>query len=634
MSELLSFLNEEQQKAVLTIDKPLLVLAGAGSGKTRVLVYRIAYLIEVGISPWNITAVTFTNKAAGEMKGRIKSMVGARADNINIGTFHSICLKILRRNCGRIGFERNFVIYDTSDQLTLMKDLIKEQNIDPKQFVPREVLSEIEHAKTYNISPEDYSKYRDISSSYFFKVVDNLYREFNKTLKERNAMDFNDILINGLNILIENPDILDYYQDKFKYIHVDEYQDTNEVQYRIVKLLSDKYRNICAVGDEDQAIYGWRGADIKNILNFEKDFPDYEEIRLERNYRSTSKILQAASEMIKNNRTSKGKYLKTHNEEGENLTCYHAQDAYDEAHYIAGNIASLIAKGVKYSDIAVFYRVNWLSRVFETVLREYGIPHRIIGGFRFYERKEIKEIMAYIRLVVNNSDDAAFERIINVPKRGIGKNTIIKIKNASRANNISMYEAVSRPDNFGRASKKLFKAYNLLSGLKKKAGELTPTAFVENVIKDSQIIDYYLEQEGGENRIENIKEFISAVREFETSNPESTIEDFMQMISLYSDSDEEFQDGEVLLMTLHNAKGLEFPYVFISGLEEEILPHSRSLETENELEEERRLFYVGITRGMKKLYLTFTYTRHIFGNIKYSRPSRFLSELPEKLIEF
>ncbi len=635
-NDLFDNLNPEQIEAVKTIDKPVLVLAGAGSGKTRVLTRRIAYLISRGISPWNILAVTFTNKAANEMKTRVFELVGDSARNLWIGTFHSICLRLLRQNCGKLGYENNFVIYDSGDQLSLIKECMKEINIDAKVFTPKEIQNEIEGAKTYNITPDEFLGYRDGNHSSFLRACEKVYFLYNNKLKQRNAMDFNDILVNGLRLLTENSDVLEYYRKKFSYILIDEYQDTNEVQYRLIKSLCSQNTNICAVGDEDQAIYGWRGADIRNILNFEHDFPGYHEVRLETNYRSTGKILSAASEMIKNNRTSKGKYLKAVNGEGENILCFHAQDAYDEAHFIAREISSLIRRGVDYSNIAVFYRVNWLSRVFETVFKEYGIPYKIIGGLRFYERREIKDLMAYIRIAVNRADDAAFERIVNVPKRGIGKTSVEKFKAMAFSEELSVMDVLEKNQHSlsGALKKKIPDFVNTVKNLENLALNEKPSAFMEYLLKETGLIDFYHMEEDGNYRIENIKEFVSAVREYENNNTDATLADFLQTISLYSDSDEETESGEVVMMTLHNAKGLEFPYVFITGIEEEILPHSRSLDEESELEEERRLFYVGITRGMKKVYFSFTYARNIFGNIKYSRPSRFLSEIPQSLITF
>ncbi len=630
-------LNEEQQQAVMTVDSPVLVLAGAGSGKTRVLTYRVAYLISQGISPFNILAVTFTNKAAGEMKSRIKEMIGKKADNIWIGTFHSICMRILRRDSGRIGYDSSFVIYDVKDQLTLVKQIMKYNNIDEKLYKPRDILYEIEKAKTANILPADYDMFRDTQINPFFRTAHSVYQEYQKELQEKNAMDFNDILINGLRILDENPDICDHYANKFEYIHIDEYQDTNEVQYRIIRLLGKKHKNICAVGDEDQAIYGWRGADIRNILNFEKDYPNAVIIKLEKNYRSTGMILRAASEMIKNNTTSKGKVLKSLKCEGEKIRCYHARDAFQEAIFIAEEIKKLREIcGYEYSQMAIFYRVNWVSRVFETVFKQYGIPHKIVGGFRFYERKEIKEVLAYLRLAVNTQDDVSLLRIINVPRRAIGKTSLDKLSLASRNLGISIYEYIrDHSDEInGGLRRKVEKFVAMMERIKGLLSGSNLTTFVEKTIQETEIIDYYMSQDDGIDRIENIKELVSAVREFQQQDEGADINDFLQTVTLSSESDEEFDEGEVVLMTLHNAKGLEFPVAFITALEEEILPHSRSLDEELELEEERRLLYVGITRGMEKLYLTFTYTRQIFGNIRYSKPSRFLTEIPQEVVTF
>ncbi|MCK9223867.1 MAG: UvrD-helicase domain-containing protein [Candidatus Muirbacterium halophilum] len=632
----LNDLNEEQRKAVTTYNCPVLVLAGAGSGKTRVLTYRIAHLINNRISPFSILAVTFTNKAANEMKERVARLVGNVAKDIWIGTFHSICLRMLRQYGSRIGYSSNFVIYDQSDQLGLVKNILKAENIDSKLVDPKQVLSEIEKAKTENIPPEKYDRWKDVTSSFFISEVNRIYPLYQKGLYEKNAMDFNDILINGMRLLEDNKDVLDYYQEKFKYIHIDEYQDTNLIQYRIINLLSDKHKNVCAVGDEDQAIYGWRGADIRNILNFENDFPNCIVVKLEMNYRSTGKILKAASEMIKNNTTSKRKYLKSSLEDGENIKIFHARDAYDEARYIAEQIKNMIFLGYTYSDFAIFYRVNWLSRVFETIFREEKIPHKIVGGFRFYERREVKEIIAYLRLSVNTQDDMAFQRIINVPKRSIGKTSIEKIRDLAYKNNTSMFDiCINRQELIkGVLAKKIAPFAELIKELNELSNKVEPVAFVETLLKKTNLIDFFMNQDDGLNRIDNIKEFVSAVREYELNAEKPSVSDFIQNVSLHSDTDEEVNSGEVVLMTLHNAKGLEFPVVFIAGLEEEVLPHSRCFDEEMQLEEERRLFYVGITRGMKKLYITFTYTRNIYGNVKYSKPSRFLNELPEDVINF
>jgi len=630
-------LNEEQQQAATILDRPVLVLAGAGSGKTRVLTYRIAYLISKGVSPFNILAVTFTNKAAGEMKSRIIEMIGKKAQDIWIGTFHSICMRILRKHSGRIGYENSFVIYDVKDQLTVVKQIMKHNIPDEKLYKPRDVLYEIEKAKTANILPEDYDMFRDTDINPFFRLTHSVYQEYQKELIEKNAMDFSDILINGLKILEENHDLQSYYAEKFEYIHIDEYQDTNGVQYRIIRLLGKKHKNICAVGDEDQAIYGWRGADIRNILNFEKDYPDSVIVKLEQNYRSTGMILRAASEMIKNNTTSKGKILRSLKCEGEPIRCYHAKDAFQEAIFIAEEIRRLKEIcGYDYSQIAVFYRVNWVSRVFESVFKQYGIPHKIVGGFRFYERKEIKEVLAYLRLAVNDQDDVSLLRIINIPGRAIGKTSVDKLSLAARNRGISIYEYIrDHSDEIkGALKRKVEKFVAMMERIKGLVKGADLNTFVEKIIRETGILDYYMTQDDGVDRIENIKELVSAVREFQQQDEDADIIDFLQTVTLSSESDEEFSEGEVVLMTLHNAKGLEFPVAFITALEEEILPHVRSFDEELEIEEERRLLYVGITRGMEKLYLTFTYTRQVFGNIRYSKPSRFLTEIPNEVVVF
>lgn len=640
--ELLEGLNPQQKEAVLHTEGPLLVLAGAGSGKTRVITHRIAYLIqEKGVAPWSILSLTFTNKAAREMRDRIEALIGARVLDIWSGTFHSCCVRILRREIERIGFNRDFVIYDTGDQETLIKDCLQRLGYNDRNFPPKQVLAYIGRAKDELISPEAYS----INAAYDFRMrkISDIYTLYQKKLKANNALDFDDILLHTLNIFDKNPDVLAYYQDKFKYILVDEYQDTNTAQYMLVSMLAKKHRNICVVGDDDQSIYGWRGANMQNILDFEKHFHGCRVIKLEQNYRSTERILDAANNVIKNNYGRKPKLLWTKNLTGEPVYVYKAFDERDEADFTAGMVRNAVARGDNnYGDFAVLYRINAQSRVFEDSFMKMGIPYRIIGAHKFYDRKEIKDIIAYLRVVNNPHDDISLKRIVNVPRRGIGKVTLDRAEQLAYDNGVSIYSILleaSKLSELTRASAKIKSFTDMLVKLRSLAEYLDLTELIKSVIDQSGIIKE-LEQEDtieAKTRIENIREFQSVVLDFVRNSEEEDpgLNDFLAHVSLIADVDTMADEQDrVVLMTMHSAKGLEFPIVFLAGMEEGVFPSYRSIGEESEMEEERRLCYVGITRAREKLFLTFTKSRTLFGNTTYNRQSRFIDEIPEDLLKY
>ncbi|AGC69464.1 ATP-dependent DNA helicase PcrA [Thermoclostridium stercorarium subsp. stercorarium DSM 8532] len=639
---LIQGLNPQQKEAVLHTEGPLLVLAGAGSGKTRVLTHRIAYLIEEkGVSPYNILAITFTNKAAGEMKERLEKLIGTKALDVWAGTFHSCCVRILRREIERIGFGRNFVIYDTSDQETLMKDCISQLQYNEKLFPPKMVLAEIGRAKDELIDPEKYAIMA--GSDFRLSKIARLYELYQKKLKANNALDFDDIIMYTLKIFDDFPEVLEYYQNKFKYILVDEYQDTNTAQYVLVSMLAQKHRNVCVVGDDDQSIYGWRGANIRNILEFEKDFKGCRVIKLEQNYRSTANILNAANNVIKNNFGRKPKTLWTENGEGDKVRVYEALDEKEEAYFVANQIKSEVRKGRRsYRDFAVLYRINAQSRVFEDAFMKNGVPYKIIGGHKFYDRKEIKDIIAYLKVIQNPHDDISLKRIINVPKRGIGKATIDKAEQLAITHGVSIYSVIVQPENFpelARAAEKLKSFTDTLARFRTMLSYMDLVEWIRMLVEESGIIRE-LEAEGTEeakSRIENIREFQSVAVEFVNNSEETnpTVEDFLAQISLVSDVDDlNEEDDRVVLMTMHSAKGLEFPVVFLTGMEEGLFPGMRSFGSESEMEEERRLCYVGITRAKENLYLTYAKTRMLFGNTTYTRPSRFIDEIPPELLDY
>ena len=638
MQNILEGLNDKQYEAVINTEGPCLVIAGAGSGKTKVLTHKIAYLIgEKGALPWNILAITFTNKAANEMKERIANLVGDVAKDIWMGTFHSICVRILRRFIDRIGFDSSFIIFDTSDQRTLIKACIKSIGLDDKMFTDRSVLSEISNAKNEMLEPEQYAV--KANGDFRKEKIALVYELYQKRLKENNAIDFDDIINYTIKILMDNPDILEYYSDKFKYVLVDEYQDTNKAQFTLVTLLASKNGNITVVGDNDQGIYSFRGADISNILNFERDFPGTKIIKLEQNYRCTGNILKAANAVIKNNEVTYKKELWTENDVGKLPRVYSASNEYDEGTYIAEQIEHLRREEYyKYSDFAVLYRMNTQSRAIEDILRRENIPYKIVGGLKFYERKEIKDIISYLRLIQNPSDNLSLKRIINEPKRGIGKTSLDKVEEISNNTGVSMYEIIEHADQYGlnRVFLNSREFVNCIEELRAKKDEMQISELIKETLKKSGYTKA-LENENtieAENRIENLDEFLTVAIEFEEESADNKLSDFLEGITLSSDIDDmEETDESVTLMTLHSAKGLEFPVVFLVGMEEGIFPGYKSISEPKELEEERRLCYVGITRAKENLFLTCSKQRTIFGSTSCNQVSRFLKEIPSELLD-
>ena len=635
--ELINGLNDRQKEAVLATDGPCLVIAGAGSGKTKVLTHKIAYDIESGIKPWNILAITFTNKAANEMKERIEKLIGDAAKDLWMGTFHSICVRILRRYIDRIGYKTDFVIFDTSDQKTLIKECLKALKVDDKIFTDRGVLSEISNVKNEMLEPKAYGvKY---AGDFRKEKIAEIYELYQRRLRENNAIDFDDIINFTIKILSENPDVLDYYTEKFKYILVDEYQDTNKAQFTLVSLLASKYGNVTAVGDNDQGIYSFRGADISNILNFERDFPGTRIIKLEQNYRCTGNILKAANAVIKHNENKYDKKLWTENEEGHLPCIYCGEDEYDEGRYIVEQINHLKTEEYyKNSDFTILYRMNAQSRAIEDILMREGIPYKVIGGLKFYERKEIKDIIAYLRLIHNSADNLSLKRIINEPKRGIGKTSIDQIQEISDKTGNSMYEIIRNAQEYGltRVFSNSRDFIEQIEYLKSKKDELKISDLIKETLNKTGYTKA-LENENSveaETRIENLEEFLTVAIEFEEESADNTLAEFLENITLSSDIDGmEDQDDSVTLMTLHSAKGLEFPVVFLVGMEEGIFPGYKSIGEPPALEEERRLFYVGITRAKQYLYLTCAKHRTIFGSTSYNQVSRFVKEIPEELLE-
>lgn len=635
---LLEGLNNKQYEAVTNTEGPCLVIAGAGSGKTKVLTHKIAYLMaEKGIKPWDILAITFTNKAANEMKSRVETLVGDIAKDMWIGTFHSICVRILRKQIDRIGFDTSFIIFDTSDQKTLMKQIIKAQNLDDKLYSDKSVLYEISNAKNDMLEPDKYMA--KVKGDFRKEKIAELYEIYQKRLKENNAIDFDDIINYTIKILMENEDVLEYYTSKFKYVLVDEYQDTNKAQFTLVTLLASKYGNITVVGDNDQGIYSFRGADITNILNFEKDFPGTKIIKLEQNYRCTQNILNIANEVIKNNETKYEKKLWTSNEKGNIPKVFRGDNEYDEANYIVRQINTLkMEEYYKYSDFAILYRMNSQSRSIEDVLRREDIPYKIVGGLKFYERKEIKDVIAYLRLIQNTSDNLSLTRIINEPKRGVGKTSLDNIDMIAANSGVSMYEVIKNADTYGlnRVFANTREFINTIEELKAKKDD----------IKVSELIKLTLNQTGytkalelentveAESRLQNLDEFLTVAIEFEEESADNSLSEFLEGITLSSDLDgmEESEDS-VTLMTLHSAKGLEFPVVFLVGMEEGIFPGYKSIGEPKELEEERRLCYVGITRAKENLFLTCSRQRTIFGSTSCNAVSRFIKEIPANMLD-
>ena len=638
MQNLLEELNNKQKEAVENTEGPVLVIAGAGSGKTKVLTHKIAFLIqEKQVKPWNILAITFTNKAANEMKQRVENLLSDSSNDIWMGTFHSICVRILRRYIDRIGFDSSFIIFDTSDQRTLVKDCLKELKVDDKLFTDRAVLSEISNAKNEMLEPKAYSvKY---ANDFRKETIGKVYELYQKRLRENNAIDFDDIINYTIKILTENQDVLEYYTEKFKYVLVDEYQDTNKAQFMLISILASKYGNITVVGDNDQGIYSFRGADISNILNFERDFPGTKIIKLEQNYRCTGNILKAANAVIKHNETKYDKKLWTENNEG-NIPCiYSGDDEYDEASYIIKQIRFLKTEEYfKFSDFAVLYRMNSQSRAIEDILRREDIPYKIIGGLKFYERKEIKDIIAYLRLIFNPSDNMSLKRIINEPKRGIGKTSLDNIAKISEETGNSMYDIIKNAEKYGlnRVYLNSREFIEAIEELRSKKDNMLISDLIKETLKKTGYTKA-LELENtveAETRIQNLDEFLTVAIEFEEESADNTLAEFLEGITLSSDVDNlEDEEESVTLMTLHSAKGLEFPVVFLVGMEEGIFPGYKSIGEPKELEEERRLFYVGITRAKQYLYLTCAKRRTIFGSTSYNSISRFVKEIPSELLD-
>jgi DNA helicase II / ATP-dependent DNA helicase PcrA len=638
---LINGLNPEQQKAVKATDGPLLLMAGAGSGKTRVLTHRIGYLmVEKGVNPYNILAITFTNKAAREMRDRIRNMMGGAADEIWISTFHSMCVRILRRDIDRIGFNRNFTILDTTDQQSVIKGILKDKNIDPKKFDPRAMLGAISSAKNELLDTEEYAKQ---AGGYFDQVVSDVYTEYQKRLRKNQALDFDDLIMMTIHLFTRVPDVLEYYQRKFQYIHVDEYQDTNRAQYMLVKMMAARFKNLCVVGDSDQSIYRWRGADIANILSFEKDYPNASVILLEQNYRSTKRILLAANKVIENNNNRKAKNLWTENAEGNKICYYRADSEQGEAQFVIGKIKEMVDSGKrKASDIAILYRTNAQSRVMEEALLKSNIEYAIVGGIKFYDRKEIKDILGYLRLIANPDDDISLQRVINVPKRGVGSSSLDKIAEFAASHDISMFEAINSIELIG-LSPKITKACRefreLINGYSQMQEFLSVTELVEEVLEKSGYREMLQAEKTieSQSRLENLEELLSVTKNFEEVNEDKSLVGFLTDLALVADIDKLDEDGKpadsVVLMTLHSAKGLEFPVVFLIGLEEGVFPHSRSLMEEAEMEEERRLAYVGITRAEQDLYITNAQMRTLFGRTSMNAASRFINEIPDDLIE-
>ena len=644
MNPLLNGMNDRQAEAVQTTEGPLLIMAGAGSGKTRVLTHRIAYLIdEKMVNPWNILAITFTNKAAREMKERAAALNPATQDCL-IATFHSMCVRILRREADHIGYNRNFTIVDPGEQRTLMKRILKNLNLDPKKWNERAILGTISNAKNDLI---DEVAYANMAGDMYTEIVAKCYTAYQKELRQSEAMDFDDLIMLTLRLFDQNPDVLTYYQQRYQYIHVDEYQDTNHAQYQLVKLLASRFKNICVVGDADQSIYGWRGADMQNILDFEKDYPEAKVVLLEENYRSTKTILQAANEVIRNNRNRRPKNLWTQNEDGEEIVYYRANDEQDEALFVARTIDQLSREGYSHRDFAVLYRTNAQSRTVEEALLKANIPYTMVGGTKFYSRKEIRDVISYLNLIANPSDNISYERVVNEPKRGVGPGTVEKIRDFASSQEISLLEAsanIMLSPVKGKAAQAVYEFANLILDLRDRLDDYSVTELVELVLKKTGYSAALAAQATLESQalIENIEEFLSVTKNFD-ENPDNPADEtgldklsrFLNDLALIADTDDEdMESSEVTLMTLHAAKGLEFPVVFLVGMEENVFPLSRASEDEDELEEERRLAYVGITRAERILYLTNANSRLLYGRTNYNQPTRFLREISSDLLNY
>lgn len=634
-------LNKEQKEAVLRTEGPLLLLAGAGAGKTRCLTHRIAYLIdEMGVKPWNILAITFTNKAAGEMRERVDGLVGFGADQVWVSTFHSLCVRILRRHIDRIGFDNGFSIYDTDDQKSVMKAICKRMSIDTKMYKEKSLLGAISSAKDELIGVREYEQ--DAANDYGKAVYAKVYREYQETLQKNNALDFDDLIVKTVELLKNCPEVLDYYQERFRYIMVDEYQDTNTAQFELVKQLAQKYRNLCVVGDDDQSIYRFRGANIRNILDFEKYFPEAGVIKLEQNYRSTQSILDAANAVIRNNKGRKEKVLWTDRGEGSQVCFRQFDNAYEEAEYIAGDVCRRVRKeGAMYRDCAVLYRTNAQARLLEERMIMEGVPYNVVGGTNFYARAEIKDILAYLKTVDNGRDEVAVRRIINVPKRGIGAATLEKIEDYAQMRDIGLYEAMELADeimSLGKASAKIRPFVQLITDLRKASAELTVAELIQEIVNRIGYAEYLQDNddESAEDRIANVDELITKAVNYQESHEEATLTEFLAEVALVADIDNvENDDNRVLLMTLHSAKGLEFPNVYLAGMEDGLFPGQAAMwgDDPEDMEEERRLAYVGITRAMNNLTMTCARMRMTRGETQYNPVSRFVREIPAELLE-
>lgn len=646
MHPLLNGMNEKQSEAVRTTEGPLLIMAGAGSGKTRVLTHRIAYLIdEKMVNPWNILAITFTNKAAREMRERAMALNPATQDTL-IATFHSMCVRILRREGDHIGYNRHFTIVDPGEQRTLMKRILKQLNLDPKKWNERAILGTISNAKNDLL---DEVAYEGLAADMYSQIVAKCYKLYQEELRRSEAMDFDDLIMLTLRLFDEHPDVLAYYQQRYQYIHVDEYQDTNHAQYQLVKLLASRFKNICVVGDADQSIYGWRGADMQNILDFEKDYPEAKVVLLEENYRSTKKILQAANDVIKNNRNRRDKKLWTQNDDGQQIIYYTGRNETEEAIFVASIIDQLVGEtGRRFKDFAVLYRTNAQSRTIEEALLKSNIPYTMVGGTKFYSRKEIRDVIAYLNVVANSNDNISFERIVNEPKRGVGPGTLEKIRQFANLQDMSLLEAsanIMMAPIKGKAAQAVYALGNMVLNLREQLDRLSLTELTEALLDQSGYLEALQIQKTleSEARIENIEEFLSVTKNFdeaEDDGPEGEnglerLSRFLNDLALIADTDDaDSEAAEVTLMTLHAAKGLEFPIVFLIGMEEGVFPLTRSTEEADDLEEERRLAYVGITRAEEVLYLTNANARTLFGRTNYNRPSRFIKEISEDLLAY
>ena len=647
MNPLLQGMNERQAEAVQTTEGPLLIMAGAGSGKTRVLTHRIAYLIEEKmVNPWNILAITFTNKAAREMRERAFDL-NSRTQDTLIATFHSMCVRILRRDADHIGYNRNFTIVDPGEQRTLMKRILKDLNVDPKKFTERTILGTISNSKNDLVTAESYAKN---ANDLYTEIVAKAYKRYETELKRSESMDFDDLIMNTILLFDKNPDVLAYYQGKFQYIHVDEYQDTNHAQYQLVQLLAKRFKNLCVVGDADQSIYGWRGADMQNILDFEQDYPEAKVVLLEENYRSTKTILQAANEVINNNKKRRPKKLWTQNADGENIIYHRSGDEREEANFVAGQINHELQENKRqYSDFAVLYRTNAQSRAIEEALLKSNIPYTMVGGTKFYSRKEIRDVVAYLNVIANVRDNISFERIVNEPKRGVGPKALETLRDFAAQQNVSLLEAsrdVTLSSLKGKAASELFNLAHTLLNLADDVDQFTITELVEKVLDKTtykKALEVQTTSLEAQNRLENIEEFLTVTKSFDDKESENAVEGetgldklsrFLNDLSLVADTDSYDETSQVTLMTLHAAKGLEFPVVFLVGMEEGVFPLSRQAEDEDELEEERRLAYVGITRAEEVLYVTNASSRMLFGRSSYNQPSRFLREIDDDLLTY